>query len=104
MSSSFMTALPTASHLLQKLLPAARVPGVDRIDRARSHQYLNLRECLTFQLQPEQVTAPAAQLPDRSDQPLGHLLALETRAWVRPQVGQLDVLHRNLSILPAPRR
>src|SRR5438552_2387988 len=83
-SSSFMTALPTASHQLQKPLAATRIPGIDRIDGVRAQHSLNLRECLALQLQPEQVPAAAAQLPDGGGKPLGHLLPLQASDRIEP--------------------
>src|SRR5712691_359683 len=104
MSSSFMTALPTAPHPFQKLLAAARVPGIDRVDGSGPERRLYLGECPALQFQAEQLPASRAQLARGDGEPLGHLPALQKRGRVSPGILQLDILHRHLSILPTARR
>src|SRR5689334_9351091 len=90
------------------MLAAAMVPRVDRVDRAYSQNLLNLWKRLALQFQAEQLAAALSQLAERRFQPLQHLLSFHRIGRTRTEIGQRQLLDRNLAVLsmtdrlPAP--
>src|SRR5258708_7482251 len=84
---------------LLKLLPAAEIPSIKRVQASHSERLLNLRKAVALQLQPKQLAAALAQCCQGGLQPLYALppRGLLERIWIRP--GQRQIVYRNLRIL-----
>src|ERR1022692_4047529 len=97
-------AQPTPAHRLQQVLAAAVIPGVDGIDRGRSHDLLYLRERLALEFQAHELAAPVAETAHRLGKPLQHLLAFHVLRRIGVQIRQLNIGNRNLGVLTTARR
>jgi len=97
-SLSASAVIPTAAELFEQFLPAAKVPGINRIDRMYLKSLPNLFEAFSFELHPEHLAAAILHLPNGFDESLAQLVALELLRRIGRTVLERRIFDRNSGI------